>query len=93
MHRDVKPENILINSNEDAFLADLGVASRDLEAISFAGTLQYMAPEVINNFDSDEIIYNSKVDVYSLGIIFAEMLTGRKYERKKKGGEEEPIPI
>ncbi len=52
-----------------------------------------MAPEVINNFDSDDIIYNSKVDVYSLGIIFAELLTGQKYERKKRGEEEEPISI
>ncbi len=88
LHRDVKPDNILIDSNDDAFLADLGAASSNLDAISPTGTPRYMAPEVINNFDNDVIIYNSKVDVYSLGIVFAEMLTGQKYKRTKKDVEE-----
>jgi len=79
VHRDIKPENILMFSNQPA-LADFGLGRRlqsGSTTITIAnvglGTLQYSAPEqLLNGHDGDE-----RSDVYSLGRVFYEVLTGR----------------
>ncbi|HEX7977982.1 MAG TPA: serine/threonine-protein kinase [Gemmatimonadaceae bacterium] len=77
IHRDVKPSNIMI-AGEHAMLVDFGVAQAVEEAIDitgghFVGTTQYMAPEqFVASSDVD-----GRADVYSLGVVIFEVLTGR----------------
>src|SRR5712692_69164 len=77
VHRDVKPSNILLRQDGYAYLVDFGLAKALMGAESLTsdgamvGTPEYMAPEQSNG-QSD---YRS--DIYSLGVILYQMLTGR----------------
>ncbi|EPS65163.1 hypothetical protein M569_09615 [Genlisea aurea] len=72
VHRDVKTENVLLDKNRTAKLADFGVArveaSNPNDMTGETGTLGYMAPEVLNGNP-----YNRKCDVYSFGICLWEI--------------------
>ncbi|MES2662754.1 MAG: protein kinase [Pseudomonadota bacterium] len=72
-HRDLKPENILYDSRDGGWkICDFGLAASSLNGLQGKkGTLQTMAPEI---FIQDE--YNAKVDMWSLGCIFYEVLSG-----------------
>lgn len=79
VHRDVKSNNILLNSNFEAHVADFGLAkylgdggaSQCMSAI--AGSYGYIAPEYAYTLRVDE-----KSDVYSFGVVLLELLTGRR---------------
>jgi serine/threonine protein kinase len=84
VHRDVKPENILIDADGDALLTDFGIA-RELAALQLddvtwtlssiglpVGTPEYMPPEQLRGEPADQ-----RVDVYALGAVLYEMLTGQ----------------
>ncbi|MBX7433545.1 serine/threonine protein kinase [Mycobacterium sp. Y57] len=76
MHRDVKPENILITGDDFAYLVDFGIANavtdEKLTQLGTAvGTYAYMAPE---RFGSDEV--DQRADVYALTCVLHECLTG-----------------
>uniref|UniRef100_A0A182PB91 Mitogen-activated protein kinase kinase kinase dlk-1 n=1 Tax=Anopheles epiroticus TaxID=199890 RepID=A0A182PB91_9DIPT len=74
IHRDLKSPNILIGDNEVIKISDFGT-SREWNEIStkmsFAGTVAWMAPEVIRNEPCNE-----KVDIWSYGVVLWELLTG-----------------
>ena len=77
IHRDLKPENIIFKSTVgiDLGLVDLGFATfeKDFRKLFVrCGTPGYVAPEILNDKD-----YDCKVDVYSCGIIFYIILTGK----------------
>jgi len=78
VHRDIKPDNILVLSERECRLADFGVAVLPGEESSLEelkngiGTMAYMAPEVLEGRG-----YDQRSDVYSLGVTFYELLTGR----------------
>lgn len=80
VHRDVKPENVFITDDGRAVLADFGIArSMSSEAQQLTmhgvaiGTPAYMAPEQIDGVELD-----ARADIYSLGLLGWEMLTGRR---------------
>ena len=81
VHRDIKPENILIDKKGRVKIADfglaklLGQASTDVQLTAtqqVMGTLRYMAPEQMEGLKE----VDHRVDIYSLGVVFYEMLTG-----------------
>jgi serine/threonine protein kinase len=72
VHRDLKGENILLDSNPRARLTDLGLAMSGGGQNTRAGTLEYMAPEIIDNREA-----TPAADIYSLGVIFFRLATGR----------------
>jgi len=77
IHRDIKPENILISKKGTVKLADFGIAKPvDYNSITttntFMGSLEYLSPEQI----SGEEELDFRTDIYSLGLVMYEMLTG-----------------
>lgn len=75
IHRDIKPQNILVSPKGDYKLGDFGVAkvSEKTTAGTIAGTYEYMAPEVFRGES-----YNSTADIYSLGIVMYWMMNNKR---------------
>lgn len=75
IHLDIKPQNILLTDEDDVRLADLGLATaldanRTMLRSRIGGTRMYSAPEVQTGH------YSNKADIYSLGLVFYEMVAG-----------------
>jgi serine/threonine protein kinase len=81
IHRDIKPSNILLTEKGQPMLSDFGIAkildlddSQTLTGTGVGvGTPEYMAPEQVVNKSVD-----GRADIYSLGVVIYEMVTGRK---------------
>ncbi|WP_347956504.1 protein kinase domain-containing protein [Gordonia aichiensis] len=78
VHRDVKPENVLVSDTGDIKVADFGLVRAVAEAgVTSAsvilGTAAYLSPEQVHSTDID-----ARSDVYSAGILLFELLTGRQ---------------
>ena len=77
IHRDVKPQNVLLNGDGEAKVTDFGIArSLDVEGVTRTGTVMgtsnYIAPEQATGRPVD-----AQTDVYALGVVVFELLTGR----------------
>jgi serine/threonine protein kinase len=78
LHRDLKPRNLLVNSNCDLKICDFGLARANLpdmrvraaQMTDYVATRWYRAPEVLLSFKK----YTSAMDVWSAGCIFGELL-------------------
>ena len=75
IHRDIKPENILLDQDGRCKLADFGWSNFDdgtKNRETYCGTPEYLAPEMVTKSGHDE-----SVDIWALGVLLFEMLTGR----------------
>jgi tetratricopeptide (TPR) repeat protein/tRNA A-37 threonylcarbamoyl transferase component Bud32 len=78
IHRDLKPQNILVNKDDQIFVSDFGLAKSFEEGAqgmtktgAFLGTPRYMSPEQVEGKPADQ-----RSDLYAYGLIFYEMVTG-----------------
>uniref|UniRef100_A0A1D5Q6C8 non-specific serine/threonine protein kinase n=1 Tax=Macaca mulatta TaxID=9544 RepID=A0A1D5Q6C8_MACMU len=75
IYRDLKPENILLDEEGHIKLTDFGLSKESIDhekkAYSFCGTVEYMAPEVVNRRG-----HTQSADWWSFGVLMFEMLTG-----------------
>lgn len=97
VHRDVSPGNLMVNDQGRVVLLDFGVASAadsdTFDTESLRGKLAYMSPEQVRSEELDH-----RTDIFSLGVVFAELLIGRGLFHKLSDVDviraiaEEPIP-
>ena len=88
VHRDIKPANILLTDDDEPKITDFGLAlnlNKDLDKDSTfvmgVGSPAYMSPEQIKNYP-----LNQKTDLYSLGVVLFQLLTGRLPFRARNQG-------
>ncbi|MCL2152798.1 MAG: DUF2791 family P-loop domain-containing protein [Oscillospiraceae bacterium] len=89
IHRDIKPANIFVTEYGDYKLGDFGIARtlQDGSASTSIGTMDYIAPEVATFRQR----YDSRVDIYSLGLTLYYLLNGNKLPFEGEDNEESPL--
>lgn len=96
IHRDIKSSNILLDANWTARVSDFGLSlmgpenDRDYRPTKAAGTVGYIDPEYYGLN-----VLTAKSDVYGLGVVLLEILTGKRaiFKIGENGGEKEPISV
>jgi serine/threonine protein kinase len=86
VHRDLKPENLLLDENDNIKLCDFGWCvdlTTSGNRVTFCGTYEYMAPEIIK-----EVPYDFSIDSWSLGILLYELTHGYSPFRANGEGDE-----
>jgi serine/threonine protein kinase len=78
VHRDLKPNNLLIDARGDLRICDFGYAGIAADKLSgIAGTPGYSSPECTPQTSGPEILHSKKADIYSLGACLQHLLLGR----------------
>jgi serine/threonine protein kinase/Flp pilus assembly protein TadD len=95
VHRDLKPANILLTDHGQPMLLDFNLAQNSQLAAPSSrvgGTLPYMAPEHLEAFQGMGRVVDARSDLYSLGVILFELLTGKPPFPRRTGPTHEMLP-
>jgi serine/threonine protein kinase len=93
IHRDLKPENLILSEDRKQLkIADLGVVNtlngETTTRSTIAGSIPFMAPEMLNRAQ-----YNRSIDMWSIGVILYEMLTGvLPFDKQPRGDDVVTFP-
>ncbi len=97
LHRDIKPENVLIADDGTPLLLDFNLSAyvrgRTGHADLLGGTLPYMSPEHLAAFRGGTIPVDEHSDIFSLGVLLFELLTGQQPYPVRTGPRSELLPI
>ena len=98
LHRDLKPANVLLTDDGRPMLLDFNLAEDTklrggAERAMIGGTLPYMAPEQLAAFRSASGTLDARCDLYGLGVILFELLTGRHPFPVRKGYPRDTVPL
>ncbi len=95
VHRDLKPANILLTDDGEPLILDFNLATRpavvEPAAAMIGGTLPYMAPEHLAALNSGGVVGPAS-DVYSLGVMLFQLLTGRLPHPLRQGSVDDILP-
>ncbi|MFL5339280.1 MAG: protein kinase domain-containing protein [Gemmataceae bacterium] len=96
LHCDLKPDNVLLTDDGRAMLLDFNLARdtklrRHRAAAAVGGTMPYMAPEQLESFSKRLDQIDGRCDVYALGVILFEMLTGHPPFPRRSGRPSEVV--
>ena len=97
LHRDLKPANILLGDDGEPLLLDFNLAADTklrgpASAALIGGTLPYMAPEHLRALRGEDCPLDARCDLYSLGVILFEFLTGNHPFETRQGPVHEVLP-
>jgi len=77
IHRDIKPSNIMVDDSDDIYIADFGLAKDMDTAASLTGEQLIGSPAYMSPEQSQGEVLDGRTDVYSLGVVLYQMVTGR----------------
>jgi eukaryotic-like serine/threonine-protein kinase len=97
LHRDLKPANVLLTDHGEPMLLDFNLAADtklpgDAPAAMLGGTLPYMAPEALEALRGGDRPVDARSDLYALGLILFELLTGRHPFPTRRGPVHRVVP-
>lgn len=78
MHRDIKLENLFLDTQGNLKVGDFGFAKHGHESFTKLGSHNTMAPEILFHFENHAKKYSDKCDLWSIGVVFHIMLNGKK---------------
>ena len=95
IHRDLKPANILLTDDGQPMLLDFNLSTnyRLANASRLGGTLPYMAPEQLQSFGGEKTTTDGRSDIYSLGLVIYQLLTGVSTFPHRAGSIRDAIPL